>query len=166
MSFPTDEQVITIKEAAEKYNKAEITIRRLIRQIVKDESHQDRLHIHPTPDQVAKLKRKSKPFTYSVNKVLLEKIYGEVQNVKAAKKKAEEAASVDTNEYFDLLKQQLAVKDDQIRALNQSLDELTVRARETNILMKGMQEKVFQIPVQAALIESPSDKKKNNWWFW
>ena len=35
MSFPTNDQVITIKEAAEKYNKAEITIRRLIRQIVK-----------------------------------------------------------------------------------------------------------------------------------
>lgn len=173
-TVPTD-QVITIKEAAEKYNKAEITIRRLIRSIVKDESSDDRAFIHPKPAEVQKLKKKQKPFTYSVDQVLLDKIYGEVEKVKEAKAQNAAASSntsvVPESEYFDLLKQQLAVKDEQIKSLHQSLDEMTVRSRETVGVMKMLQENMTNLPTSLEkkipdnVVEANSDKK-GHWWFW
>lgn len=162
----TDEKVITIKEAAEKYDRAEITIRRLIRSIVKNEEHADRDHIHPSPDEVQKLKKKSKPFTYSVDKILLDKVYGEIEKVKAAKQEiaTKQDAGMQT-EYFDLIKTQLEVKDQQIRALTQSLDEMNVRSREMNVLMKGMQEGMFQLPSNKKVVQVEQEKK-GRWWFW
>ena len=161
------DQVITIKEAATKYDKAEITIRRLIRSIVKNEESPDREYIYPKPEQVQKLKQQQKPFTYTVDEILLDKVYGEVAKVAEAKKKVEaKKEEFDQSEYFALLKEQLAVKDEQIKALNSSLDEMTVRSRETNILMKGMQEKLLQAPVQEETVVDVQPAKKGGWWFW
>lgn len=162
----TDDKVITIKDAAEKYDRAEITIRRLIRSIVKNEAHNDREHIHPSPDEVQKLKKKSKPFTYSVDKILLDKVYGEVEKVKAAKQEVATVQDVGMQtEYFDLIKKQLEVKDSQIRALSQSLDEMNVRSREMNVLMKGMQEGLFKLPASKSVVEVEPEKA-GRWWFW
>jgi molecular chaperone GrpE (heat shock protein) len=162
-----NDNVITIKEASTKYSKAEITIRRLIRSIVQNEQSDDRQFIYPRPDEVQKLKKQQKPFTYTVNELLLDKVFGEVAKVNEAKKKTEEKkAEFDQNEYFALLKEQLSVKDEQIRALNQSLDEMTMRTRETNILMKGMQEKIFQLPTAQEAVVDVETSKKAGWWFW
>lgn len=161
------DQVITIKEAASKYDKAEITIRRLIRSIVKNEESPDREFIYPKPAEVQKLKQQQKPFTYSVDQILLDKVYGEVAKVEEAKKKIEaKKEEFDQSEYFALLKEQLAVKDEQIRSLNSSLDEMTVRSRETNILMKGMQEKLLQLPSEQETVVDSKPAKKGGWWFW
>lgn len=149
---------LTIKEASEKFGKAEITIRRLVRSVVNDKEH-ERTMVKPSVTEVAKLKKEKKPFTYSVNAILLEKVYGEVEKVKAARK-AKEGTS--DNEYFELIKKQLEVKDEQIRALNQSLDEMTARTRETNVLMKGLQENLLLTSSNGAFIESKQKKKK--WW--
>ena len=166
MTSTATDQVITIKEAAERYGKAEITIRRLIRSIVKNAEHSDREHIHPSPDKVQKLKKNNKPFTYSVNKLLLDKVYGEVQKVKEAQQAMATAGSTALDgEYFSLLKNQLDVKDEQIRALTQSLDEMNARTREMNVLMKGMQEGVFSLPSSEQVVDVDT-KKKGRWWFW
>jgi chromosome segregation ATPase len=158
---------VSIKEASDKYQKAEITIRRLVRQVVSKKKHKDRLLIRPSVTQVEKLKKQKKPFSYSINTKLLEKTYGDI--IEAAKdavlpkgdpiqkKKDEKERQEGIEEVFKManaqLENQLKVKDDQIRALNQALDDLSERQRETNILMKGLQEKL--------LIEAP---KKRRWW--
>ena len=161
------DQVITIKDAATKYDKAEITIRRLIRSIVKNEESPAREFIHPKPTEVQKLKQQQKPFTYTVDQVLLDKVYGEVAKVAEAKKKVEaKKETFDQSDYFALLKEQLSVKDEQIKALNSSLDEMTVRSRETNILMKGMQEKILLTPTQEETVVDVQPAKKGGWWFW
>ena len=72
------------------------------------------------------------------------------------------------------LEDQLKVKDDQIKALNQALDDLSERQRETNVLMKGLQEKFVAIPApkKKAVVAPASDtdaaKKagKPGWWLW
>lgn len=162
----TDAKLVTIKEAAEKYKKAEITIRRLIRSIVQDEAHSDRTHIHPSPEDVQKLKKKSKPFTYSVDKILLDKVYGEVAKVQAAQQAVAPVAEATVNpEFFSLIKNQLEVKDDQIRALSQALDEMNVRSREMNVLMKGMQDGLFKLPSKKNVVDVDTEKK-GRWWFW
>jgi exonuclease VII large subunit len=152
-------EFLTIKEAAERYQKAEITIRRLVRGIIHESTHTDRTHIRPDPSEVKKLKSKKKPFSYAVSADLLERAY---------KKEQGREVSVSTEQekvpYVKLLERmnesmqnQLTVKDDQIRALNQTLDELSERQRETNVLMKGLQE-------QFLLASGDKKEQGKKWW--
>ena len=157
---PMSKQYLTIKEAAERYSKAEITIRRLVRDIVKKSQHKDRTHIHPKASETAKLKKQKKPFSYAVSLDLLDRTYGNAMKDAAAKVSG--SKKQEAGEYLSLLKgtneelsNQLKVKDEQIRALNQALDDLSERQRETNILMKGLQERL--------LIEAPNKKRWCGW---
>lgn len=152
-------QFLTIKEAAEKYKKAEITIRRYVRSVVSESNSADREHIHPSPAEVKKLKSKKKPFSYSVSAELLQQKFAEAKKG-VAKKKASAAADAESTDsssaLASILQDQLKVKDEQIRSLNSALDGLSERQRETNILMKGLQEQL--------LLGSGS---KESWWqFW
>jgi hypothetical protein len=139
-------EYLTIKEAAEKYQKAEITMRRLVRSIVQAAQHEDRDLVKPAPAQANKLKKLHKPFTYSISQQLLEKRYGAGAGAETApaeeipKKEVHNQLSELLLKTNDQLSDQLKVKDDQIRALTQTLDDLSERQRETNILMKGLQE--------------------------
>jgi len=51
----------------------------------------------------------------------------------------------------EILRDQLQVKDDQIKSLNNKIDSLIERDRETNILLKGMQDKILRL-------ERPQDR--------
>ena len=158
----TQTELLSIKEAADKYQKAEITIRRFVRSVVESKNKEERAGIHPPPKEVKELKKKSKHFTYHISNDLLEKKFGEkAQSKSSAKKKS--ASKKEDGEYADLLQKmnaglmdQMKVKDEQIRALNQSLDEMTARQRETNIIMKGFQEQF--------LLQSGSGEEKKRWW--
>jgi len=48
-------------------------------------------------------------------------------------------------ETTDMLRGQLQVKDGQIKALGDKIDQLIERGRETNILLKGMQDKILRL---------------------
>lgn len=154
LSSPT----LSIKEAAERYQKAEITIRRLVRAIVKDAESPDRHLIMPDAAEAKKLQSKRKPFSYSLSAELLEKHFaGE------ASKSSRSAAQ--NTEYLRLLeqtseglKEQLKVKDEQIKALQNSIDGLSERQREMNILMKGLQ--------QQLMLTSGQPTEKKSWWNW
>jgi len=54
-----------------------------------------------------------------------------------------------------MLRDQLKVKDDQIRNLDDKVGQLIERNRETNILLKGLQDKIM-------LLEKPSQKTNDN----
>ena len=153
---------LSIKEAADRYQKAEITIRRLVRSIVKKSQSKDRALIEPSPADALKLKNKRKPFSYSLSSALLEKHFG------AAKSQGRRTGDANHgSDYIRLLEetnmkfqQQLSVKDDQIRAMQQSVESLAERQREMNVLMKGLQ--------QQLLLTSGKDpvenSKKSRWW--
>ncbi len=158
----TGTDFLTIKEAADRYAKAEITIRRFVRNVVQENDKADREMVMPTTTEVQKLKKQSKPFSYKINGALLEKYFGENSQKADAQNKKGKKGTESNVEFVNLLRktndgllEQLSVKDQQIRALNQSLDELTERQRETNILMKGFQE-------QFLLGAAKPEKKK--WW--
>ena len=72
------QEFLSIKEAAERYSKAEITIRRFVRNVLKNSSAKERQMIRPLPDEAAKLKKKGRPFAYTINESLLkEKFFAE-----------------------------------------------------------------------------------------
>lgn len=144
---------LSIKEAAERYSKAEITIRRFVRNVVQEEKGQARQGIRPLPGEVNKLKKSKKPFSYTISGDLLQKHFGDAM--------AAAARPTSDDPYVGLLERtngtlqsQLQVKDDQIKLLSQAIDDLSQRQRETNILMKGLQEQLLLT----------SGKEKKSWW--
>jgi len=158
-------EYLTIKEASERYQKAEITIRRLVRRIVKESQEAERVMVRPSKGEVTKLKKKRSPFSYTVSTKVLEKYYGAQEEAKDEADHKEQAKPMSQGEFVDLLRvtnqgmqDQLKVKDEQIRALNQALDDLGERQRETNVLMKGLQEKLF---LAAPVVDG---KEKKRWW--
>ena len=132
---------ISIKDASIRYQKAEITIRRFVRSVLEQEKHADRQLVYPLPMDAVKLKKSKKPFAYTISEDLLKRHYGD--GASAPSPHAHGPAS-----YVHLLERtnvnlgdQLKVKDEQIRVLAQAIDDLSERQRETNVLMKGLQER-------------------------
>ncbi|HLD64396.1 MAG TPA: hypothetical protein VI913_05890 [Candidatus Peribacteraceae bacterium] len=171
------DQFLSIKEAADRYQKAEITIRRLVRSIVKESQNQNRNFIFPSETEAVTLRKQKKPFSYGISVELLEKVYSATPQTQSSSETSGNTSTV----YVALLAEQMKVKDEQIRALTQALDALTERQRETNILMKGLQERFLlpeAKPVQAADAEEsietkPKSKskkaapqKRSGWWLW
>lgn len=151
-------EFLSIKDAAIRYQKAEITIRRFVRSVIEKERSKERNLVHPLPQETLRLRKQKRPFSYTICKELLEKHYGVPTLPGAQKNRPEEQG------YLSLLEQtnsafaeQLKVKDDQIRSLSQAIDGLSERQRETNILMKGLQER-FLLP------EATVTNAKKSWW--
>ena len=76
----------------------------------------------------------------------------DAKSVDVEKQVGDEAALRPDKEIIDLLKEttdmlrdQLQVKDDQIKSLNDKIDNLIERDRETNILLKGLQDKFLYL---------------------
>jgi hypothetical protein len=146
---------ISIKDASIRYQKAEITIRRFVRSVLE--------MIHPLPQDAVKLKKLKKPFAYTISDELLKKQFGEGSA-------APQSHGTSQGSYVHLLEhtnrsfeQQLQVKDEQIRVLAQAIDGLSERQRETNVLMKGLQERfLLSAPkedfVEGATVSDPSPK--------
>jgi Tfp pilus assembly protein FimV len=158
MSTTSTATYLSIKEAAERYQKAEITIRRLVRTIVKDAESPHRSQISPTPSEAATLQKKGQNFTYAVSSDLLD------HHFSAAKVPAKRGKAA-TTDYVGLLEEtakdlrsQLSVKDDQIKGLQGAIDALSERQREMHILLKGMQGQV--------LLEDAQSKKRRWWKLW
>ncbi|MBT3292586.1 hypothetical protein HN512_01790 [Candidatus Peregrinibacteria bacterium] len=150
---------LTIKEAADRAGKAEITIRRFVQSIVKDQPKSaGRKLIQPNPTQVRGLKKQKKPFSWKISEELLVKKF--TTDVKAAKKttdkKVEATGSVMKTLQGELSckENQLEVKDKQIEALTEIVQSLNERMREGNVLMASLQKHL-------ALPEGKEEGKKS-----
>jgi len=150
---------ITIRQATELTGKADITIRRLIRRLIKQNN--------PETIQMIRQKQAGKNFIYKINKDLLFKelkMSEPVQEIKEKKeffdtrekKQTETPETVEVlkakNEIINILKGELYKKDGQMKtkdwqigSLGKKIDNLIERDRETNILLKGLQDRVFML---------------------
>lgn len=61
-----------------------------------------------------------------------------------------------------LLKDQLKVKDEQIKGLGGKIDQLIERDRETNIILKGLQDKVLMLEQPKPETENTTDEQRDN----
>lgn len=149
---------LSIKEAADKAGKAEITIRRYVQSIVKDLPKSDeRQMIQPTIDEVKELKKKKKPFSWQISEELIVQKFAE--EAKAARAKKQDSISSDVLNTLQTelgsKQDQLQMKDKQIEALTEIVQSLNERMREGNVLMASLQKHL-------ALPEAGADKKR--WW--
>ena len=136
---------LTIKEAAALSGKAEITIRRFVNSIVKDQPKSaERKQIEPTTMQVAKLKKQKKPFSWKIEeKLITQKL---MQDVALAKKVKKIEQTEKHEDIFSTLQKELAskegqmkVKDKQIESLTEIVQSQNERMREGNVLMASLQ---------------------------
>src|SRR3989338_5719143 len=144
---------ISIKDASIRYQKAEITIRRFVRSVLEQEKNADRQLVYPLPSDAVKLKKSKKPFAYTISEDLLKRHYGEV-GASAATSGSSHGSYVHLLERTNLnLGDQLKVKDEQIRVLAHAIDDLSERQRETNVLMRGLQERFLLSGPTDAVVE-------------
>jgi hypothetical protein len=155
-----DKDFITIREATKLTGKADITIRRLIKQLIKQNN--------PEATQMIRRERAGGGFVYKINRNCLLKELKISEPTKeledkeefvdktTEKQQTERSETTEVlrakNETISLLKGelykkdgQLKTKDWQIGSLGKKIDNLIERDRETNILLKGLQDKVLML---------------------
>ncbi|MBM3227308.1 hypothetical protein FJZ27_00365 [Candidatus Peribacteria bacterium] len=148
---------ISIKEASIRYQKAEITIRRFVRSVLEQEKCAERTMIHPLPSEAVKLKKQKKPFAYTISEDLLKKQYGEGSASSASHGSGHGSYMHLLERTNRNLEDQMKVKDEQIRVLAQAIDGLSERQRETNVLMKGLQERFFLSAPKEEIVEGVAE---------
>ncbi len=166
-----DGKFLTIKEASDLSGKSPITIRRMIKYLI---TQKDKLTTQETTQkhnlssqmisQMISQERQNdnplSPFIYKMNEDLIRRVFNlttQPPTQMATQDKPDDYSNnkkEDTqmssqkpafNEVVTLLKEQVKTKDEQIKDLGGKIDQLIERSRETNILMKGLQERVFQL---------------------
>jgi hypothetical protein len=145
-----DHEFITIKQAAKRYVVSDVTLRRLAREITRDEHHEFREYVRPGPAEIVKLRQENKPFEYEMSTKLLGLRYKQV-NAEAEEGSARiddtradvgSAAMSLLESTNDLLRDQLKVKDEQIRQLNESLRAMNHQQNATNMLLVRLSERI------------------------
>ena len=150
-----DKDFITIREATELTGKADITIRRLIKDLIKQDN--------PEATHLIKQEKTGGGFVYKINGDFLLrelKISEPTKEPEEKKELADKTAEKQQAEPPEIIKgviatltDQLKVKDTQIRGLGNKIDSLIERDRETNVLLKGLQDRVF-------MLEAPKEQEE------
>ncbi len=166
---------LTIKEASELSGRSEITIRRLIKQMLKSPTQETTQMIR----QDRQSDNPQSPFIYKVNIELIRQTFNlptqettqvdtqeqapdyapptqvPMQTTTQPEQVSSQAVETPTQmlrEVVDLLKDQVRIKDTQITGLSKTVDQLIERDRETNIILKGLQDRLY-------LLEAPQKPK-------
>lgn len=166
-SFPVD-QHLNVKEACKLIGKSESTIKRLIREITVDAHHEDRQFILPNHEEVERRKAAKEPYVWKLDRQLLlrrfplesikeegsqsvnNSVKREASDSNLASALRDQIRSLETQN--TLLVSQLDRKDGQISNLNE-------RMRESNILMKELQQRLaITAPAPAPPVQDAKTK--------
>ncbi|PIQ76341.1 hypothetical protein COU78_05545 [Candidatus Peregrinibacteria bacterium CG10_big_fil_rev_8_21_14_0_10_49_24] len=156
---------LTIKEAADRAGKAEITIRRFVQSVVKEQTRSPkRKLIRPTAAEVQDLKKRKQPFSWKIADELIEKHY--TQDESSVKKagmssKANIGMSETLQRELQSKEGQLQIKDEQIKALTEIVQSLNERMREGNVLMASLQQHLALPEARSEEKEEESTEKKS-----
>lgn len=163
---------LTITEAVKKTQRSSSTIRRIIRSITDHPSHADRSGIEPTLKAVEAFKKKGENFTWTIREDVLIK---HLPSAPAAAdlgsdlvgKSSTKSSSGMEKAVFEILKNELALKNQQIEKQWEVIQSLNDRLREGNILMGSLQQRlalpVTESPapvVEAASTEASMEVKR------
>ena len=140
---------LSIKQASERYVVSDVTLRRLAREITREDRDEFREYIRPGAAELKQLKEEGRPFEYELSTKLLNLRYKE-RNAKAeegnsssgAKKDETNASTSIPDPAFELFREQLKVKDEQIRQLNESLRAMQQQQNGTNMLLVRLSERL------------------------
>jgi len=121
-------QFLPLKIAIHDYTVSLITLRRLVREIVKDANHKHRHFVRPTAEEYRELKEKHSPFEYEIDTQLLNQKYTQRVNVIYGGGEIEDhradagGAAMNLIDNAGLLRDQLIEKDKQIEKLSSAIE--------------------------------------------
>lgn len=148
------QQFLSVKEATELVGKSESTIKRLLREIVKNPEHSDRTSIQPSVEELEQKRAANEPYAWRIDRQFLLKSFPVDPDGKIIQKaRGESSAAAAALPVIDLLREQLQSKDRQIEVLEKQLDRKDEqisnqndRMHESNVLMKELQERLAIAP--------------------
>jgi hypothetical protein len=147
----------TIAEAKRLTGKSESTIKRMVREIVADPSHPDRWGIHPNDEELQRLRAAGKPYVWRIDRELLLRRFPHKEEETPPGPAAAAGSRAPGDVVVGVLQEQLRSKDEQIRTLEKQLDRkdeqianLNERQRETNVLMRELQQRLALAPPAAS----------------
>lgn len=157
--------LLSVSQAKKLTGKSESTFKRMVREIVADPKHSDRAGITPGHEEIERLRGAGERYTWGISQQLLQRRFPkEAPQAVAGDSAADPDQPVTANKLVEILQEQLGKKDQQINALERQLDRkdeqfaiLSERQRESNILMKSLQERM-------AIEASERDLKKKGSW--
>ncbi len=151
-----ENEFITITEAAQLSGRTDIEIMRLI----KDRLQTSGLAV----ESIMKREQREKGMMYLIHKEFLFQELGRINPKENAPEKAAEKPIAPEpileakNEMIATLQKIIETKDGQMEDLSKKIDQLIERDRETNILLKGMQERMFLL--EDKKIEPPKNQTR------
>lgn len=149
--FIAMDQHLTLSEARTVTGKSESTLKRLLREIVSDPTHPDRSYILPSPEEIARRKAANEPYAWKIDRQLLLRRFPADEPAHASSGGVTEPThhSAPADLMLKVLEEQLKSKDQQIRTLEVQLDRkdeqisnLNERMRESNVLMRELQQRL------------------------
>ena len=148
------DQHLSVSEARHFTGKSESTIKRLLREITGDPAHPDRLLILPPPEEVERRRAAKEPYVWKIDRQLLLRRFP-ADEVSGANGNAppQPSSAIPSELVLQVLQEQLKSKDEQLRTLETQLDRkddqianLNERMRESNVLMRELQQRLAIAP--------------------
>lgn len=152
---------MTVQEAVSFTNKSEKTIRRLVKSLVKEDKESGQT-ISQDTDKIKVDEKNGKAYYLLSRSFLVEKyrlyLFGHMTGQRTEHQSKKTASSKDLERYIAFLEGQIKVKDEQINNFQE-------RDKEHNILIKGLQERVFlleggQHEDSHVIYQEPSQEEK------
>ena len=159
--FPPMDQHLSVSEAREFTGKSESTIKRLLREIVADPQHVDRLFILPSAEEVERRKTAKEPYVWKIDRQLLMRRFPQEDAAESGGVTDGGPVMTHVELVMQVLQEQLKSKDEQMRTLEKQLDRkddqiasLNERMRESNVLMRELQQRLAIAPPKPATAEA------------
>ncbi|MCA9095096.1 MAG: hypothetical protein KDA68_16535 [Planctomycetaceae bacterium] len=156
------DQHLTVTEARKLTGKSDSTIKRMIREVTADPKHSERSFILPSHEEVERRKAAGEPYVWKIDRELLRRRFDAPEP--EAADDAPTASTSGGGEHdvvLQVLREQLKSKDEQLRTLETQLDRkdeqisnLNERMRESNVLMKELQQR---LAIAAPAKSSPAE---------
>lgn len=159
------DQHLTVSEARQFTGKSESTIKRLLRDIVGDPQHVDRPFVLPSADEVERRKAAKEPYVWKIDRQLLLRRFPQDETPAAGSGGVPTGPAGSPNDLvMQVLQEQLKSKDEQLRTLEKQLDRkdeqiasLNDRMRESNVLMRELQQRLAITAPKPATSETVVD---------
>jgi hypothetical protein len=161
------DQHLSVSEARTFTGKSESTLKRMLREIVIQPNHPDRPFILPSPEEVERRKAENEPYAWKIDRALLLRRFPVENSAQQGSggPPVTEVRNASPELMLQILREQLSSKDQQIRTLETQLDRkdeqigsLNERMRESNVLMRELQQRLAIAPPKPpgeATVEAP-----------
>ena len=146
------DRFLTISEAEQFTGKSRSTLRRFIDGIVKTENSADRQLLKPTPEEAVALREQNQPFAWKVSEELLRRQFLKPEETPAAVEKGTGDAPMggDSSRLVAVLEKSVSMLERELAEKNGQIAAMNERLRESNILLKDLQQRVALPPAPAA----------------